>query len=62
MSKEMFEPKMIPRCLADATGVIDELSGSVRFGIRSLKSWVGRPMMRNSVFDGLRARKLEAIH
>ena len=46
---------------ADSTGVIDELSGSVRFG-RSLESWVGRPMMRNSVSDGLRVRKFEAIH
>ena len=26
------------------------------------REWVDRPMMRNSVFDGLRVRKLEAIH
>jgi hypothetical protein len=31
--KERFELKMIPRFLAESTGVIDELSGSVRFGI-----------------------------
>jgi hypothetical protein len=62
LSKERFEPKMIPRFLADSAGVIDELSGRIRFGIGSLESWVGRPMRRNSVFDGLRVRKLEAIH
>src|SRR5208282_5900916 len=62
LSKERFESKMIPRFLADWTGVIDELSGRIRVGILSLESWVGRPMMRNSVFAGLRVRKLEAIH
>ena len=30
--------------------------------VSCLDSWVGRPMMRNSVFDWLRVRKLEAIH
>ena len=33
ISKERFESKMIPRFLADSTGVIDELSGSVRFEV-----------------------------
>ena len=62
LSIERFESVMIPRFLADTSGVIDELSYSVRFGIRSLESWAGILMMRNLVFDGLRVRKLEAIH
>ena len=33
LSKERFESKMIPSFLADSTGVIDELSGSVRLGM-----------------------------
>ena len=33
LSKERFESKMIPRFLADSTGVIDELSGRIRFCI-----------------------------
>jgi hypothetical protein len=33
---------MIVRCPADSTGVIDELSVSVRLGICNLESMVGR--------------------
>ena len=58
LSKERCESKVgvlnvIPKFIADSTGVIDELSGSVRFGIGSLESWVGRPMMRNAVLIDL---------
>ena len=42
LSKGRFESKMIPRFLADWTGVIDELSVSVRLGICNLESMVGR--------------------
>ena len=52
----------MPRFLAEWTGEIVVLSGRRRVWFLSLDTWFGRPMMRNSVLEGLRERKLEVIH
>lgn len=53
---------MMPRFLADLTGGIVVLSGRRRRWVESLDNWLGRPMRRNSVLEGLSDRKLEVIH
>ena len=58
--KERCLSKITPRLRADRVGVIRELSnGSVGFTI--LASCLGKPNVRNSVFDGFNKRKFAAI-
>ena len=59
--KERFESNITPRFLAEATGLMEVLEGMDREGLSILASWVARPMSRNSVFEELREKKLEAI-
>jgi hypothetical protein len=61
LDRERLESKMKPKLRAKGTGVRKVLGEMKRFGFWILVSCVGRPISRNSVFDGLRERKLDDI-
>jgi len=56
-----FISKMTPRLRAESTGESMKLLGRSMVECLSLESCCGRPIMRNSVLEGLRDRKLEDI-
>jgi len=53
---------MKPRLRAEEEGSMEVPGLGEKEGLEILASCSGRPMMRNSVLDGLRVRRLESIH
>jgi hypothetical protein len=60
--KERWQSKMKPRLRAEEEGRMEVPGLGERDGLEILASCSGRPMMRNSVLDGLRVRRLASIH
>jgi len=61
LERERLESKMKPRLRAEVTGLRMVSEEMVRVGFEILESCTGRPISKNSVFDGLRERKLDDI-
>ena len=61
LENERLESKMKPRLRAEVTGLRMVSEEMVRVGFEILESCTGRPISKNSVFDGLRERKLDDI-
>ena len=59
--RERLESKMKPRLRAEETGLRMVSEERVRVGFEILESCTGRPISKNSVFDGLRERKFDDI-